>query len=85
LPGDVGVPTDITRFGNDLVVLTERALLRLDGDRSTVIATVEGKHSPFELTDFFCAAPLAAFHGELYAGGQRGGALYKLVAGVAPH
>ncbi|MBX3259428.1 MAG: hypothetical protein KF782_07030 [Labilithrix sp.] len=35
--------------------------------------------SPFEVTDFFCTAPLAVMNGVLYAGGQRGGALYRLV------
>jgi hypothetical protein len=35
--------------------------------------------SPFEIGDFFCAAPLAVMNGVLYAGGQRGGALYRLV------
>lgn len=83
LPGDAGAPTDIVRMGKDLVVLTEWALLRLDGERTTVVASVTDKHSPFEVSEFFCSAPLAVFRGELYAGGQRGGALYKLVPGEA--
>jgi hypothetical protein len=36
------------------------------------------KKSPFEVTDFFCTAPLAVMNGTLYAGGQRGGTLYRL-------
>jgi hypothetical protein len=76
LPEEAGAPTDITRAGNDLVVLTERALVRLGN--SEIIGRIPGKKSPFELTDGYCAAPLAVFRGELYAGGQRGGALYKL-------
>ena len=36
------------------------------------------KKSPFEVSDFFCVAPLAVFDNELYAGGQRGGSLYRL-------
>jgi hypothetical protein len=40
--------------------------------------TKPGK-SPFEVSDFFCTAPLAVFKNELYAGGQRGGSLYRLV------
>jgi hypothetical protein len=82
LPVDVGAPTDIIRAGDDLVVLSERALVRLGTNE--IIARVEERKSPFELTDAFCAAPLAVFRGELYAGGQRGGALYKLVAAEAP-
>jgi hypothetical protein len=82
LPADVGAPTDVVRFGKALVILAERALLRLDGDRVSVVARVTAKRSPFELTDYFCAAPLAVFQGELYAGGQRGGALYKLAPGA---
>jgi hypothetical protein len=63
-------------------VLAERALVRLG--TSDIIARVEGKKSPFEVTDGYCAAPLAVFKGELYAGGQRGGALYKLVPSPPP-
>src|SRR5262249_15076534 len=78
-PPDVGAPTDVVRFRDTLVVLTERALIRIDGSKSVVIARVRDKRTPFELTDFFCAAPLAVLNGELYAGGQRDGSLYKLV------
>jgi hypothetical protein len=80
LPEAVGAPSDIVRFRDGLVVLTERALVRIDGDKPTVIATVTDKKTPFELSDTFCAAPLAVFRDELFAGGQRRGALYKLVA-----
>jgi hypothetical protein len=78
LPAEAGMPTDVTRAGNDLVVLTERALVRLGTNE--IMARVESKKSPFEVTDGYCAAPLAVFKGELYAGGQRGGVLYKLAA-----
>jgi len=81
LPGDVGVPTDIVRFRGALHVLTSRALLRLDDAGSTVLSRIADKRSPFELDDGFCAAPLAAFQGELYAGGQRDGALYRFKPG----
>lgn len=36
------------------------------------------KPSPFEVTDFFCTAPLAIMDNVVYAGGQRGGTLYRL-------
>ena len=77
LPGDVGVPTDIVRYRGALHVLTSRALLRLDDSGPAVLARLVEKHSPFELDDLFCAAPLAVFQGALYAGGQRDGALYR--------
>jgi hypothetical protein len=76
LPPDAGMPSDITRAGSDLLVLAERALVRLGTNE--IVSRVEGKKSPFEVTDGYCAAPLAVFRGVLYAGGQRGGALYKL-------
>lgn len=77
LPLGVGVPTDIVRFRGALHVLTSRGLLRLDPTGPTVLARITDKRSPFELDDSFCAAPLAVFQGELYAGGQRDGALYR--------
>ena len=78
LPSDVGVPTDIVRFRGALHVLTSRALLRLDaGGPDRALRAFSDKRSPFELDDSFCAAPLAVFQGELYAGGQRDGALYR--------
>jgi hypothetical protein len=75
LPERGGRPVDITRFRDVIVILTERGLYRLDGAPIAAIPTP----SPFELSDFLCAAPLAVFGNELYAGGQRGGTLYKLV------
>ena len=111
LPADAGRPTDVTRFRDAVVVLTERGLYRLSGDAiegATGVDASDGvamatatpivrpdeapdagvgagagagakdKKSPFEVSDFFCVAPLAVFQNELYAGGQRGGTLYKL-------
>ena len=105
LPADAGRPTDVTRFRDAVVVLTERGLYRLSGEAidgaagvdatdgvaaatATSIASIDdapdggppakNKKSPFEVSDFFCVAPLAVFQNELYAGGQRGGTLYKL-------
>jgi hypothetical protein len=42
-------------------------------------ANAKKKKSPFEVSDFFCTAPLAVLDNVLYAGGQRGGTLYRLV------
>ena len=82
LPRDVGVPTDLVRFRGALHVLTSRALLRLDEAGPTVLTRFGDKRSPFELDDSFCVAPLAVFQGELYAGGQRDGALYRFKEGT---
>jgi hypothetical protein len=105
VPADAGRPTDVTRFRDAVVVLTERGLYRLDGpaidgpwsapDDNVADATVKlvapvdkptdggaplkEKKSPFEVSDFFCTAPLAVMNDVLYAGGQRGGTLYRLV------
>ncbi len=79
LPPDAGRPTDIVRWRDGLVVLTERRLLALADDGTTrELATIDEKKSPFEVGDIFCVAPLAVFDGRLYAGGQRGGDLYRL-------
>jgi hypothetical protein len=82
LPDDAGRPADVTRFRDAVVVLTERALVRLDDATGTTtvstIAKIDDKKSPFEVSDFFCTAPLAVFENALYAGGQRGGTLYRL-------
>ncbi len=91
---NAGAPTDVTRFRDAVVVLTTTGLYRLDGaaiegagsiaegvaeTSTTLVAKVEGtSKSPFEVTDFFCTAPLAVLRNRLYAGGQRGGSLYRL-------
>jgi hypothetical protein len=80
LPTEVGRPTDIVRYRDGLVVLAERGLVRIDQEPFVVVARVEEKKSPFEITDAFCSAPVAVLDGELYAGGQRDGALYELAA-----
>lgn len=85
IPPENGLPTDITRFRDRVVILTDNGLYRLeDDDSQSLIATVERTKekkpkSPFEITDFFCTAPLAVMDNVLYAGGQRGGSLYRLV------
>ena len=81
-PRNAGFPTDVTRFRGVLVALTERGLWRLDRDppeRVAAVSSPDGR-TPFELQDLFCAAPLAVLDGELYAGSQRDGSLWKVVA-----
>jgi hypothetical protein len=79
LPPEAGRPTDIARFRGALVVLAERGLWRVDVDPPVALAVVDGKRSPFQLTDAFCVAPLAVFRGDLYAGDQRDGSLWRAV------
>jgi hypothetical protein len=82
-PTDAGAPTDLVRFRGQLVLLAEHGLYRIDDDHVTLVASVTEKKSPFELRDSLCAAPLAVFNDELYAGGQRDGSLYRFVADAA--
>jgi hypothetical protein len=77
LPEDAGAPSDLVRYKDGLVVLTENALLALS--ETTVSWVVNAPDpSPFRHDDHYCAAPLSVFQGKLYAGGQRKGALYRL-------
>jgi hypothetical protein len=102
IPPENGVPTDVTRFRDAVVVLTTNGLYRLEKDDSqsliapvdltptakekkpTPSGTTQRGKSPFEITDFFCAAPLAVMDNVLYAGSQRGGSLYRLVETAEP-
>jgi hypothetical protein len=79
LPPDAGWPTDVVRWRGAVVVLTEWGLWRVDVDPPAALARVEGKKSPFPVDDAFCAAPLAVFRGDLYAGSQRDGSLWRIV------
>ena len=78
LPQEAGAPTDLMRYRGKLVVLAEHGLYRVENDQAYPVAVIEEKKSPFELRDMLCAAPLAVFNNELYAGGQRDGSLYRL-------
>lgn len=83
LPEGAGVPTDVTRFRDALVVLTSRGLWRIDTVVPSRVAEVPADargRGPFDVTDIFCTAPLAVFQNTLYAGGQRDGALFRFVA-----
>jgi hypothetical protein len=78
LPPDAGAPSDVLRVGQALLVLAEHGLYELVGDAFRVRAPFAGK-TPFPVNDGYCAAPLVAFRGELYAGDQLRGNLWKLV------
>jgi hypothetical protein len=81
LPPEAGRPSDITRFRGSLVVLTERQRFRLHGWKLTAVterSDRSDKKAPFVVNDYFCAPPLAVFRNELYAGGQRDGAIFRL-------
>ena len=88
MPAGAGRPTDITRFRDKVVVMTERGLYRMAGDAidpnalaTAPLSTKEKKPSgPFDVTDFFCVAPLAVLDNVLYVGGQKYPAtLFKIV------
>jgi len=78
LPAEAGSPTDVARWRGAVVVLTEWGLWRVDVDPPVQLAAVAAKRSPFLVDDAFCAAPLAVFRGDLYAGDQRDGALWRI-------
>ena len=80
LPADAGRPSDIVRWRGALVALTEWGLWRVDVDPPVQLASVDAKKTPFPEDDAFCAAPLAVYRGELYAGGQRDGSLWRIAA-----
>lgn len=90
LPQDAGVPTDLTRWRDGLVLLTTTGLWRIDTPEMQLLATVERHRTrrtdegPFDLGDGFCAAPLAVLNNVLYAGSQRDGSLWRLVEGLQP-
>lgn len=77
LPQAAGAPSDLIRYKDSLVVLTEHALLSLDSSGVERIAPAPDP-SPFRHDDHYCRAPLAVFDGRLYAGGQKKGYLYRL-------
>ena len=81
LPADAGSPTDVASYRGAVVALTEWGLWRVDVDPPVQLAAVAAKRSPFPVDDAFCTAPLAVFHGELYAGDQRDGALWRIRSG----
>ena len=66
------------------MVLAEHGLYRIEANQAQLVVGIDQKKSPFELRDSLCAAPLAVFNNELYAGGQRDGSLYRLVADSPP-
>ena len=89
LPSTAGRPADVVRFRDGLVVLAQHALMKLDVDGPaeggtsqartstlTTIATWDDKKL-FAVDDIYCAPPLAVYDGDLYAGSQKDGALYR--------
>jgi hypothetical protein len=82
LPPAAGGATDVLRVGERLLVLTEGGLYRLEGEGFELYGALPAteKKTPFGQDDGYCAAPLVAFHGAVYAGDQLRGNLYQLVA-----
>lgn len=79
VPAEAGAPSDVLRVGERLLVLAERGLYELQGDTFLPRATVTEPKTPFPVNDGYCAAPLLVFRGELYAGDQVRGNLWRLV------
>ena len=79
LPEGAGAPVDLIEFGNSLVLLTEWKLLLLSPRKTSRVLADIPEPSPFVWSDHYCSAPLAVFQGQLYAGGQRRGELYRFV------
>jgi hypothetical protein len=80
LPPEAGNPGDVLRVGPHLLVLAEHGLYELSGDRFELRAAIPDAKTPFKLDDGYCAPPLVAFRGSLYAGDQLRGNLWRLVA-----
>lgn len=80
VPEAAGAPLDLIEFGNSLVLLTERHLLALSRQGPASVLADIPEPSPFAWSDHYCSAPLAVFQGQLYAGGQQRGELYRFVS-----
>lgn len=80
LPPEAGYPSDVLRVGSSLLVLAEHGLYELSDATFRLRAAITEPKTPFKVDDGYCAAPLVAFQGTLYAGDQLRGALWRLVA-----
>src|SRR5262249_4972439 len=76
LPRGAGRPSDIVRFRDRLLVLTESKLLSIEDGAIVEIASWTDPKL-FAVDDLYCAAPLAVFENELYAGSPKDVALYR--------
>jgi hypothetical protein len=80
LPAEAGAPSDLLRSGERLLLLAEHGLYELDGETARLRVPIADAKTPFKVDDGYCAAPLAVFQGNLYAGDQLRGNLLKVVA-----
>lgn len=77
-----GRVSDVVRFRDALVALTETGIYRLsdppDAAAPTLIgpAPVFNRGRAFPVNDAFCASPLAVYRGQLYAGSQHDATLF---------
>jgi hypothetical protein len=79
LPEGAGAPLDLVAFRGQLVLLSEFGLYHVEQNQIIPISRITTKKTPFALRDALCAAPLAVYDGELYAGGQTDGSLYRFI------
>ncbi|MFO0559755.1 MAG: hypothetical protein U0269_17180 [Polyangiales bacterium] len=81
-PASAGRVSDVVRFRDALVALTEGGLYRLsdpaDAALPTLIAAAPqfNRGRAFPVNDAFCASPLAVFQNRLYAGSQHDATLF---------
>lgn len=81
-PASAGRVSDVVRFRDALVALTEAGLYRLsdppDAGAPTLIAPAPqfNRGRAFPVNDAFCASPLAVWQNKLYAGSQHDATLF---------
>lgn len=79
VPAAAGAPLDVAAYRGALYLLSEWGLYRIEQDRTVEVMRLTTPKSPFVLRDPLCAAPLAVYDNELYAGGQLDGSLFRFV------
>lgn len=62
------------------VVLTEGGLYEIVQEQFVLRAPAPAGKAPLRVDDAYCAAPLVAFGGAVYAGDQERGNLWRLVS-----
>ncbi|RYZ09756.1 MAG: hypothetical protein EOO73_02425 [Myxococcales bacterium] len=80
LPEGALAATDLLRVGEHLLLLTDVGLYELVQGSFVLRAPAPPGAARFRVDDAYCAAPLVAFGGAVYAGDQERGNLWRLVA-----
>ncbi len=80
MPPDAGAPSDVLRVGEHLLVLAEGGLYERLAESFVLRAPPPPGKPAFKVDDGYCAAPLIAYRGSVFAGDQQRGNLWRLVA-----